>query len=193
MSLLRTIKRLIPDRHPIRMAWHWLKAFIAAFRYGFPARKLRVIGITGTDGKTTTVAMTAHILHMAGIPIGAISTSFFRIKDKEEGNPTHKTSMSPFILQKFLRRCVRAGCTHAVVEISSHGLVQHRNDFLWPTIAAITNTSPEHLDYHGTMEQYRADKAILFTMLRGRGSKVLNADDETAKLYERIPSTRTAA
>lgn len=189
--ILQDAKSLLPDRHPLRLAWHRLKAFAAALRYGFPARSLTVIGITGTDGKTTTVAMTAHILHAAGIPVGAVSTSFFRIKGDTEGNPTHKTSLSPFAMQSFLRRCVHEGCSHVVVECSSHGLVQHRLDFLWPRTAAITNTSLEHLDYHGTMEQYRADKAILFTMLRGRGSKILNGDDATAQTYRAIPSSTT--
>ncbi len=187
-QLLQHVKGLLPDRHPARLTWHWLKAFMAALRYGFPARNLTVIGITGTDGKTTTVSMTAHILHEAGIAIGAVSTSFFRIKGTIEENPTHKTSMSPFIFQKFLHRCVREGCTHVVAEISSHGLVQHRNDFLWPTVAAITNISPEHLDYHGTMEQYTQDKAILFRMLRKDGASILNANDETYDEYRKIPT-----
>lgn len=189
--MLSRLKSLLGNRNPIRLLWHWSKAFAAALRYGFPARKLTVIGITGTDGKTTTVMMTAHILHAAGFATGAVSTSFFSVRGKIEENPTHKTSMSPFILQRFLRRCVSEGCTHAVVEISSHGLVQHRNDFLWPAVAAITNTSPEHLDYHKTMEQYRKDKGILFGMLSGKGTKVLNADDETFGLYQAIPSQRT--
>lgn len=191
MSVVGHLKFLVADRHPIRLGWHWLKAFTAAVRCGFPARKLTVIAITGTDGKTTTVAMTAHILHEAGVAVGAVSTSFFRIRTLIEENATHKTSISPLIFQKFLRRCVRAGCTHVIVEISSHGLVQHRNDFLWSKIAAMTNISPEHLDYHGNMEQYIADKGILFAMLNGRGTKVLNAEDDTAEPYSRIPSDKT--
>ena len=191
MSLMGHLRRILPDRHPVRLFWHWVKALTAAARYGFPARKLTVIGITGTDGKTTTVAMTAHILHAAGIRTGAVSTSFYRIGNATENNPTHKTSLNPFVLQRFLRRCVTEQCTHVVVEASSHGLVQHRNDFLWPSVTAITNTSPEHLDYHGTMEQYRKDKGILFRMLNGKGTKVLNAEDATAELYARIPSSWT--
>ncbi|MBI5794592.1 UDP-N-acetylmuramyl-tripeptide synthetase [Candidatus Uhrbacteria bacterium] len=189
--MLSFLKSLLGNRNPIRLLWHHAKAFAAGLRYGFPARKLTVIGITGTDGKTTTVMMTAHILDKAGIAAGAVSTSFFSIRGMIEENPTHKTSMSPFILQSFLRRCVKEGCTHAVVEISSHGLVQHRNDFLRPAVAAITNTSPEHLDYHKTMEQYRKDKGTLFSMLQGKGTKVLNADDETFTLYKEILSKRT--
>lgn len=191
MSVVRHLKLLVAERHPIRLGWHWLKAFAAAISCGFPARRLTVIAVTGTDGKTTTVAMIAHILRETGIAACAVSTSFFCIRNKTEENPTHKTSISPFVLQRFLRSCIRAGCTHAVVEISSHGLVQHRCDFLWPEAAAITNTSQEHLDYHGNMEQYRADKGILFEMLRGRGIKVLNAEDETAEQYVRIATDKT--
>ena len=191
MTLLHRLKALFPNRHPVRLLWHWCKAFAAALRYGFPGRKLTIIGITGTDGKTTTVSMTAHILHHAGINVAAVSTSFYQIGSHTEENPTHKTSLSPFAMQKFLRRCVSQGCTTVVVEASSHGLVQHRLDFLWPSVAAITNTALEHLDYHGTMEQYRKDKEILFHMLRGGGTKILNAEDDTAALYNTIRSQRT--
>lgn len=152
-----------------------------------------MIGITGTDGKTTTVGMTAHILQKAGIPCGALSTAFFRIKDTVTWNATQKTSPSPFVIQSFLRRLVNEGCTHAVLEYSSHGLVQGRANYTWPTVAAITNISPEHLDYHGTMEQYMKDKGLLFTMLHGRGTKVLNKRDTTYALYKEIPSQRIIA
>lgn len=187
-SLIRSLKALFPARHPLRLAWHRVKAYAAAVRYGFPAGSLTVIGITGTDGKTTSVAMTAHILHEADIAVGAVSTSFFRIREKTWENPTHKTSISPFALQRFLRQCVNEECTHVVVECSSHGLVQHRNDFLWPAVAAITNLSPEHLDYHGSMAQYAADKALLFRMLKPGGISVLNADDETYEDYRKLPA-----
>ncbi|MBI3618697.1 UDP-N-acetylmuramoyl-L-alanyl-D-glutamate--2,6-diaminopimelate ligase [Candidatus Peregrinibacteria bacterium] len=187
----KILKRWIGQRSGIRLGWHWAKAFAAALRFGFPAKKLRIIAVTGTDGKTTTVAMIAHILHEQGIPVGAVSTSFMRIRETIEQNPTHKTSLSPFALQKFLRRCVKERCTTVVVEASSHGLVQHRLDFLWPEVAAITNTSLEHLDYHGTMEQYRMDKGILFWMLQGKGTKILNADDETFAMYLLIPSQKS--
>ncbi len=192
-GLLASAKKILSQRSSVRIAWHKLKAFAGALRYGFPARSLTVIGITGTDGKTTTVAMTAHILHACGVKAGALSTAFFRINGEIIWNETQKTSPSPFVVQRFLRRLVRAGCTHAVLECSSHGLVQGRVSWTWPAVAALTNTSPEHLDYHGTMEQYRKDKGILFEMLRGKGTKVLNATDETFTLYTKIPSSRTVA
>src|SRR5437868_13163118 len=97
-KILRRLKRLVPERSPLRLFWHGCKALAAATRYGFPAKKLRIIGVTGTDGKTTTVAMIAHILRNIGTSVGAVSTTFLRIDDQIEWNATHKTSLSPFAL-----------------------------------------------------------------------------------------------
>lgn len=185
--MLNRFRKLIPDRHPLRLGWHKAKAVFAAFLYAFPARHLTIIGITGTDGKTTTVGMVAHILDHAEIPNGALSTAFFKIRDKYQWNATQKTSPSPFSIQKFLRQCVRAGCTHAVLEYSSHGLVQGRLNFTWPTVAAITNITPEHLDYHGTMEQYRKDKEKIFAMVRRGGTCIQNVEDRMQNVELTIP------
>jgi len=209
--IINFLRQAIPNRHPIRLAWHKSKAFVAAALYGFPARKLTVIGITGTDGKTTTVGMVAHILQAAakngvkprgghatlrgrsqGIgKIGALSTTFFRVADHTEQNATQKTSPSPFEIQCFLHACSKEGCTHVVLEYSSHGLVQGRTNYTWPAVAALTNTSAEHLDYHENLEQYRKDKGILFAMLGGKGVKVLNEEDESFEMYKNIPSQQT--
>lgn len=189
--MFELLKKAVSPRHPLRLAWHRCKALLAAARYGFPARRLTVIGITGTDGKTTTVGMTAHILNRAGRKTGALSTAFFQVGDDIAFNATQKTSPSPFAVQRFLRRCVREGCSHVVLEASSHGLDQGRLDWTWPAVAAITNLSEEHLDYHGTMENYAAAKRLLFQKLRGRGTKVLNADDRTFASYDAVPSAFT--
>lgn len=185
------LKKLLSHRNPLRLGVHRLRAFKSAVLCGFPARKLIVIGVTGTDGKTTTVGMITHILRKQGIAVGALSTAFFQINDEVQWNATQKTSPPPFAMQKFLRTLVDRGCTHAVLEYSSHGLLQGRTLFTWPRVAAITNTSLEHLDYHGTMDRYRRDKGILFRMLGGRGIKVLNADDGSYGLYRGIPSKKT--
>lgn len=189
--MIQQLKDLIPQRSPVRLCWHYAKGYLAALRYGFPARKLSVIGITGTDGKTTTVGMIAHILLCSGKKVGAASTAFMQVNEQCEENATHLTSISPFTLQKFLRRLVREGCTHAVIEMSSHGLVQGRVLCTYPQVAGITNTALEHLDYHGSMDQYRKDKGIMFKMLRGKGTKVLNENDESYELYRNIPTERT--
>jgi UDP-N-acetylmuramoyl-L-alanyl-D-glutamate--2,6-diaminopimelate ligase len=189
--MIGSLKKLIGNRNPLRLWWHAARALGAALVYGFPARNLTVIGITGTDGKTTTVGMTAHILHHAGVKVGALSTAAFQIGEERTWNATQKTSPSPFAIQKFLRTLVGSGCTHAVLEVSSHGLVQGRLNWTWPTVAAVTNVAMEHLDYHGSMDQYRADKGMLFRMLHGQGVKVLNADDESLPTYTAITSGRT--
>jgi len=189
--MVHQLKRALPQKHLVRLLWHRGKALCAALWYGFPAQKLTIVGITGTDGKTTTVGMLSHILQQTGIRHGALSTAFFTTGSQTHWNATQKTSPSPFTVQKFLRQCVKEKCTHALLECSSHGLVQGRLNFTWPSVVAITNTSPEHLDYHGTFEQYQKDKAILFHMLKGKGTKVLNKDDASYPLLQHIPSTHT--
>lgn len=189
--MLSLLRRLIPNRHPLRLGWHHLKALIAAVWHGFPARHLTVIGITGTDGKTTTAGMLAHILEHAEIKTGTLSTAFLKIENETQWNATQKTSPSPFMIQKFLRECVKRNCTHAILECSSHGLLQGRLNFAWPQIAAITNVTPEHLDYHGSLEQYRKDKGLLFGLLQGKGTKVLNGDDGSFEFFKTIPSQNT--
>lgn len=189
--MIGKLRKLIPQRHPIRYTWSRIKGLIAALQYGFPARKLTVIAITGTDGKTTTVGMTAHILHQTGKKVGASSTAFLQKGEEKKVNDTHLTSIDPFSLQKFLRELVIEGYTHVVIETSSHALVQGRTAFTWPVVAAVTNVSPEHLDYHGTMTQYTKDKGIIFRMLRGKGVKVLNQADDSFALYNAISSRKT--
>lgn len=189
--MLHTLKKAIPETHVLRLLWHRSKAFVAALRYGFPARKLYVIGVTGTDGKTTTVGMIAHILQHSGRETAALSTAFFQYGSDLRWNTTQKTSPGPFAIQKFLADARKKGCTHAVLEYSSHGLLQGRTWFTWPRVAAITNLSEEHLDYHGTMDAYLGAKKILFRMLKGRGTKVLNGDDRSYKDLIDVRSFRT--
>lgn len=185
--MISFIKSLVGQTSIVRLTYHRAKALVAACFYGFPARDLIVIGITGTDGKTTTVGMLSHILNKNGKKCGALSTAFLQVGNKTTWNATQKTSPSPFIVQKFLRQCVREGCTHVVLECSSHGLLQGRVDYTWPQVAGMTNLSEEHLDYHGSMQNYVHAKSILFSMLRKKtGVAVLNADDQS---YETLKAS----
>lgn len=130
--------------------------------YGFPARSLTVVGVTGTNGKTTTVHMIGRILEEAGFKVAMASTIAYRIAEKESVNKTKFTTASAFAVQRFLRRARRAGCSHVVLEVSSHALDQSR---LWGVpfeVAVITNVTREHLDYHHTMDEYRKAKKKLF-------------------------------
>lgn len=189
--MLHKLKKAIPETHPLRLLFHRSKAFAAALRYGFPARRLYVVGVTGTDGKTTTVGMIAHVLQKSGRETAALSTAFFQTGADVRWNATQKTSPGPFAIQKFLYDAKKKGCTHAVLEYSSHGLLQGRTWFTFPRAAAITNLSPEHLDYHGTMAEYLNAKKILFLMLKRKGTKVLNGDDPSYKDLIDVPSFRT--
>lgn len=126
---------------------------------------MTVIGITGTDGKTTTVNLTAKILEKAGFKVGMSSTINFKIDRKEWQNNTHKTTLGPFQLQKLLKRMADAGCEYAVIETSSHALSQHRVAGISYDVVCVTNVTPEHLDYHKSMKAYRQDKMKLFEQL----------------------------
>jgi UDP-N-acetylmuramoyl-L-alanyl-D-glutamate--2,6-diaminopimelate ligase len=170
---MHKLKKIIPQS--FKNLYHLLQAILANFRYGFPARrsyapsvagepsrKIRVIGVTGTDGKTTTVQMIAKILEKANRKVAVASTINFMINGKEEKNLSHYTTESPFALQKFIRQAVDAGCEYLVLETSSHALDQHRVWGVPYAVAVITNVTREHLDYHKTMEKYRAAKRELF-------------------------------
>jgi UDP-N-acetylmuramoyl-L-alanyl-D-glutamate--2,6-diaminopimelate ligase len=126
--------------------------------YGNPSRKLKVIGITGTKGKTTTAHIIYHILTTAGKKVGLISSIVAKIGDKETDTGFHVTSPDVISLHKFLKQMVDAGCEYAVIEVSSHGIDQKRIAGINFDIGVLTNIAPEHLDYHKTFEEYKRVK-----------------------------------
>ena len=162
-------------------------AHLAAAFYDFPARQMTVIGVTGTDGKTTTANLIYQILLHAGIRAGMISTVNAVIGDEELDTGFHVTTPDAIDVQKLLARMLAAGLTHVVLETTSHGLAQHRVVACEFDLAVITNITHEHLDYHGSWENYRDAKAILFKELALTRSKphgnprlaILNLDDRS--------------
>ncbi|MBI2333870.1 MAG: UDP-N-acetylmuramoyl-L-alanyl-D-glutamate--2,6-diaminopimelate ligase [Chloroflexi bacterium] len=145
-------------------ARHSLTWFAAAF-HNFPARKLTVIGVTGTDGKTTTSNLLYKILIAAGIKAGMISTVNAVIGDEVLDTGFHVTTPDAHDVQRYLAKMVDAGLTHVVLETTSHGWSQHRIDACEFDIAVVTNITHEHMDEHGGYENYRAAKARLFSSL----------------------------
>jgi UDP-N-acetylmuramoyl-L-alanyl-D-glutamate--2,6-diaminopimelate ligase len=139
--------------------------YLAAAFYGFPARKLTVIGVTGTDGKTTTTNLIYRILLSASIKAGMISTVNAVIGDQVLDTGFHVTTPEALDIQYYLAQMVEAGLTHVVLETTSHGLAQYRVDACEVDLAVVTNITHEHLDYHGSYEGYRAAKARLFSLL----------------------------
>ena len=181
------IKNLVPQS--IKNIYHLAQAVLANVVYGFPSRKIKVIGVTGTDGKTTTVQMITQILEEAGSlvktgvhgarKVAMASTINFKINGVEEKNLSHFTTESAFALQKFIRKSVEQGCEYLVLETSSHALDQHRVWGVQYQTAVITNVTREHLDYHKTMEKYREAKKKLFkTVAKNKGTIIVNADME---------------
>jgi UDP-N-acetylmuramoyl-L-alanyl-D-glutamate--2,6-diaminopimelate ligase len=164
-----------------REAFAWLNAAW----HGFPARQLIMIGVTGTDGKTTTSNLIHSILTTAGIKAGLISTVNAVIGERVLDTGLHTTTPDANDVQRYLAEMVAAGMTHCVLETTSHGLAQHRVTGCEFDIAVVTNITHEHLDVHGSLEAYRAAKGMLFTALataldKGvRKTAILNNDDSS--------------
>ena len=139
---------------------------LAAALYGHPGRDLRVVGITGTDGKTTTTFLTALALD-AGGRSGLLGTVDFKIGERIWANDTRQSTPEAPEIQAMLRQMADAGCTHAVLESTSHALSARWGRLVGSAfdVAVLTNVTQEHLDFHGSVEQYRQDKARLFAML----------------------------
>lgn len=143
--------------------------------YGYPSRKLKLIGITGTNGKTTTATLCYHLLRGLGQTCGLISTVENRIQD--EVVPSTHTTPDPVQLNQLLARMVDAGCTHACMEVSSHAAHQHRIGGLEFAGGVFTNITHDHLDYHGTFDHYIAAKKMFFDILPKQAFALVNADD----------------
>lgn len=150
----------------VLIAYHEFVAYIAAFLYGFPSRKLVVVGITGTKGKTSSANFTHSVLSQK-YKTGLIGTANIKIGTDEESNSFHMTMLPPFKTQRLLYSMVKLKCTHVVIEVSSEGLKQKRHKGIDFDIACFTNISPEHLPSHNnSFEEYKKAKTILFQSLR---------------------------
>lgn len=166
-------------------------AHLAAAWHAFPSRQLRVIGVTGTDGKTTTCRLIASILQTAGHKVGTITTISATIGDQEMDTGFHTTTPDAPTIQHYLAQMVDAGMQYAIIEATSEGLAQHRLAAVDFDVAVITNITHEHLYFHQTWENYRDAKALLFRSLatsfrKPRTAKVavLNADDNERGVFD---------
>jgi len=161
--MLNLLRKIIPERSPVRLTYHKLSAMAAAAWYGFPAKKIKVVGITGTSGKSSTVEILHAILHSPETPCGAISSIQIHIGANVIPNHSLRTTLRPWKTQKLLRKMYKSGCQTAILEVSSHALDQNR---LWGVnfhTAVLTNIfDNEHLDYHKTLEDYVESKRKLF-------------------------------
>lgn len=181
---------------PLLSFYHFVLAFAGAFFYGFPCRKLIVVGVTGTNGKSTVVEMCHQILREANFKVASVSSIRFKINQQEWRNELKMTMPGRFRLQKFLRNAFDSGCRYAVVEVTSEGIKQHRHRFIDFDVAIFTNLAPEHIEAHGGFENYREAKERLFAALGGRRANskkrksvaIVNGDDPYAEYFLRFPA-----
>jgi UDP-N-acetylmuramoyl-L-alanyl-D-glutamate--2,6-diaminopimelate ligase len=170
-------------------------AYLAAAWHGFPARQIAMIGVTGTDGKTTTCNLVHSILAVAGHQAGLVTTVNAVIGERVIDTGLHTTTPDSPDLQRYLAEMVEAGMEYAVLEATSHGLEQHRVTACDFDVAVVTNVTHEHLDIHGSLEGYQRAKATLFRHLMTGFRKpaipkvaVLNADDDSYRYLRLLPA-----
>ena len=187
---LRRVKKLIPKSVFDFFApmYHTALAYAGAFLYGFPSHSMKVIGVTGTKGKSTTVFLISKLFEGAGEPVAAIGSLGFKIKDKEWPNNLKMTMPGRFKLQKFLAQARKAGCKHVVLEVTSEGIKQKRHLGIKFDCAVFTNLHKEHLESHGSFDNYYKAKQELFK--RTENIHVLNGDDPHMKLFSDFHAKR---
>jgi len=173
--VIMDIRGLIPQK-AVNYLKHLPLALLALLFYRFPSRGLKVIGVTGTDGKTTTVSLIYEILKEAELSVAMVSTVSAKIGNEEIDTGFHVTAPDPWLLQKLLRRMADSGIKYVVLEATSHGLDQFRLLGINFEIGVLTNVTRDHLDYHKTFDNYRKAKLILFKKAK---IAVLNKDDES--------------
>ena len=198
--MIRFIKKLIPT--PIFRAcqptYHFLLAYVGAIFYSFPARKMFIIGVTGTKGKSSTVELINTILEEAGYKTALAGTIRFKIGAESRPNLYKMSMPGRFFIQKFLSDALKAGCTHVVLEITSEAARQFRNRWIDLDMLLFTNLSPEHIESHGSFEKYRDAKRSIGRALAGSGFGgstkkerriIANSDDAESAFYLSLPVT----
>ena len=180
------VKKFIPDFLIDR--YHLFLSAIGAFLYGFPSKGMIIIGVTGTNGKTTVIDLTVRILEEAGYKVASLSSIEFKIHEKTWQNTLKMTMPGRLKLQKFLSQALNADCQYVVLEVTSEGIKQCRHRFVDFNVAVFTNLTPEHIESHGSFEKYKKAKGKLFKIC----SKlhIINLDDKNAGSFLEFPADK---
>ncbi len=169
--LKQRIRKMLPES--LLNQYHLALAHVSAKIYHNPSKRMVVIGVTGTNGKSSTVQFLGRILEGCGATVGWTTTAGFKIADREWQNDQKMTMLGRFQTQKMLKQMADAGCQYALVEVSSQGIVQNRHVGIHFDVAVFTNLTPEHIEAHGGFEAYKQAKGVLFSTLAGLPTKVL--------------------
>lgn len=179
----KILRKIVPKA--ILKSYHKSLSLLGAFLYRYPSNKLKVIGVTGTNGKSTVVNMISFLLEKEGYKVGNTSTVGFKIGNEEWLNDKKMTMLGRFSLQKMLTRMIKKGCDYAVIETSSEGIKQYRHLGINYDLVVFTNLTPEHLEAHGSFENYKRAKLKLFKHLTQKSKKqnipkiiIANKDDQ---------------
>lgn len=185
------LKRIIPKQ--IFSLYHLFLAWSGAVFYGHPSEDLFIVGVTGTKGKSTTTELINALLETAGYTTALSGTIRFKIADTERPNKYKMSMPGRFFMQKFLSDARRAGCTHAVIEMTSEGAKQFRHKWINLDALVFTNLSPEHIESHGSYEKYRDAKLSIARELQNSSKKetfiVANHDDPEGEKFLSVPAT----
>jgi len=172
-QLKKLIKQLLPEK--LFLQYHRLLAHLAAALYGWPTKKMIVIGITGTKGKTSVGNFLWSVLNENGLKTGLTGTANIRIGNQELLNEYHMTMPGPFVLQKFFKQMLEASCKYCIVETTSEGIKQYRHIGIAYDYAIFTNLTPEHLLSHsGSFEEYKKKKGEMFALLKNHKKTINN-------------------
>ncbi len=187
-KIKQALKAILPEQ--AILAYHYLLAFLAALRYGFPSRHIKVVAITGTKGKSTTAEYVNAILEKAGYKTALSSTIRFKIADRSVPNKYKMTMPGRFFLQRFIRKAVNEKCDWIILEMTSEGAKQFRHKFIYLDALLFTNISPEHIESHGSFENYLKAKLKIGKALEKSPKRprilVANADSQHADKFLRL-------
>lgn len=179
---MKKLLEKLPFYNDMVLPYHFAQSVAAGFKYHWPGKKLRVIGVTGTNGKTTTCFMVWHMLNQAGFKTGLMTTVAWGV-DKLTPELGHMTTVDSFTLNQRIATIASTGAEFLVLEITSHALAEFRTLGIPIEIAVFTNLTHEHLDYHKTITRYRNAKGKLFSHAK---FSILNADDKATLYYKTI-------
>ncbi len=186
-KILRFIEKIIPKKiyQAAQPVYHFLLNLTGAIIYGFPAKKMYVIGVTGTKGKSTTTEIINSILEEAGKTTLVTNTIRFKIGPKSIPNKFKMSMPGRFFMQKKLKEGLKAGCTHAIIEMTSEGAKQFRNKFIPLDAFVFTNLAPEHIESHGSFKNYLMAKLKIAQNLKKRTETigVINLDDKESEIF----------
>lgn len=184
---MKELLEKIPFYNKLVLPYHFAQSVIANIKFGSPGKKIHVIGVTGTNGKTTTCFMLWRMLSSAGIKTGLMTTVAWGV-DKLTPELNHMTTVDAITLNSRISKIIEQGASYLILEVTSHALAEFRTEGINFDIAVFTNLSHDHLDYHKTMENYRKAKGKLFKKAK---FSVLNADDSASTYFKKISKEYT--